>query len=259
MAAALFNHFADPSRARAISAGTQPGSRVHPEVLQAMGEVGIDLSQVKPQKLTDELASGAQLLVTMGCGEACPVVPGLKRDDWPLEDPKGKSVERVREIRNEVKQRVLELLSARGWLPVQIRKATPDDLPEVLQLLSEAALPIAGVADHFKNFHVALQEKQVLGAAGAEIYGEYALLRSVVVSATRRNLGVGDTLIGRVTTYLHSRGIRGIYLLTTTAGRYFLQRGYQLIERDHVPVTLQQSVEFTGACPDSAQTLYRDI
>ena len=66
--------------------------------------------------MTDELASSAQLLVTMGCGEACPYIPGLERDDWPLEDPKGKSVERVREIRNEVTERVRELLSARGWL-----------------------------------------------------------------------------------------------------------------------------------------------
>jgi arsenate reductase len=63
---------------------------VHPEVLAAMREVGIDLSGVVPQRLTDELASTASLLVTMGCGEACPVVPGLRPIDWPLEDPKGK-------------------------------------------------------------------------------------------------------------------------------------------------------------------------
>ena len=88
MAAALFNRYADTSQARAISAGTQPGDRVHPEVQQAMEELGVSLSEVKPQKLTDELASSAQLLVTMGCGEACPFIPGLERDDWPLEDPK---------------------------------------------------------------------------------------------------------------------------------------------------------------------------
>ena len=76
----------------------------------------MDLSGVRPQKLTDELATSAQLLVTMGCGEACPYVPGLERKDWPLEDPKGKSIEAVREIRNEVTRHVLDLLSARGWL-----------------------------------------------------------------------------------------------------------------------------------------------
>ncbi|WP_437625756.1 arsenate reductase ArsC [Sorangium sp. So ce1151] len=115
MAAAWFNALSDPSRARAISAGTAPGPRVHPEVLAAMAEEGIDLSAVKPQRLTDELASQAALLVTMGCGEACPAVPGLRREDWPLEDPKGKPVERVREIRDEVRALVEELVAREGW------------------------------------------------------------------------------------------------------------------------------------------------
>jgi arsenate reductase (thioredoxin) len=115
MAAAWFNALADATKARAVSAGTEPGARVHPEVLEAMREVGIDLADRKPQKLTDDLARGAQMLVTMGCGEQCPVVPGLKRDDWPLEDPKGKPIERVREIRDDVRRRVAELLRAEGW------------------------------------------------------------------------------------------------------------------------------------------------
>ncbi|WP_257456163.1 arsenate reductase/protein-tyrosine-phosphatase family protein [Archangium lipolyticum] len=115
MAAAFFNALANPASARAISAGTQPGERVHPEVRAAMAEVGIDLSGAKPQRLTDELARGASMLITMGCGEACPYVPGLVRDDWPLEDPKGKPVERVREIRDEVRSRVSALLAREGW------------------------------------------------------------------------------------------------------------------------------------------------
>jgi arsenate reductase len=116
MAAALFNHLADPAKARAISAGTDPAQRAHPEVVQAMLELGVDLSAVAPQKLTPELAATAFLLVTMGCGEACPVVPGVERDDWPLEDPKGKPIERVREIRADIAERVRGLLQARGWL-----------------------------------------------------------------------------------------------------------------------------------------------
>lgn len=115
MAAAYFNALSDPARARAISAGTEPGARVHPEVLEAMGEVGIDLGAARPQLLTDELASTASLLITMGCGEACPHVPGIERDDWPLPDPKGGPIERVREIRAEVRRRVEALLDARGW------------------------------------------------------------------------------------------------------------------------------------------------
>jgi arsenate reductase (thioredoxin) len=115
MAAAWFNALADSALARAISAGTEPGPRVHPEVLEAMAEVGIDLSGQTPRKLNDELARQAQLLITMGCGEQCPVVLGLERDDWPLEDPKGKPLARVREIRDEVRSLVTELLARRGW------------------------------------------------------------------------------------------------------------------------------------------------
>jgi arsenate reductase len=115
MAAAWFNALANKEKAQGISAGTEPGARVHPEVLTAMQEVGIDLEGASPRKLTDELAATAEILITMGCGEACPVVPGLRRLDWPLEDPKGKSVERVREIRDQVRGHVVELLATEGW------------------------------------------------------------------------------------------------------------------------------------------------
>lgn len=115
MAAAFFNGLADPSQARAISAGTHPGTRVHPEVADAMRERGFDLSTATPQKLTAELAAGAAWLITMGCGDECPVVPGARRDDWPLADPKGKPVAEVRAIRDEIEGRVKELIAAGGW------------------------------------------------------------------------------------------------------------------------------------------------
>ena len=105
MAAAFFNRLADPAKARAISAGTQPGLRVHPEVVEAMREVGMDLSGARPQ-----------LLVTMGCGDECPVMPGADRADWPLEDPKGQPIEKVRQIRDEIRRRVEKLVQSRGWL-----------------------------------------------------------------------------------------------------------------------------------------------
>lgn len=114
MATAFFNQLADPTKAVAVSAGTDPGLRVHPEVLTAMQEIGIDLSSAKPQKLTDELARDAQLLITMGCGDKCPYVPGLRRDDWPLRDPKGQPVDEVRAIRDEIKGRVKSLLDHEG-------------------------------------------------------------------------------------------------------------------------------------------------
>jgi protein-tyrosine-phosphatase len=110
MAAEFFNELADLEKATAISAGTEPGTRVHPEVLAVMQEIGIDLSHAKPQKLTEELAREAQLLITMGCGDKCPYVPGLKRNDWPLPDPKGRPMDEVRAVRDDIRSRVLRLL-----------------------------------------------------------------------------------------------------------------------------------------------------
>ncbi len=116
MSAALFNRYADLSKARAVSAGTQPAEHVHPVVVDAMREVGIDLSSAKPQKLTSELAQGADMLITMGCGEECPYVPGLRREDWPLPDPKGQGIETVRETRDEIRKRVIALLKRENLL-----------------------------------------------------------------------------------------------------------------------------------------------
>jgi arsenate reductase (thioredoxin) len=116
MSAAFFNQFADPKRAVAISAGTQPAEQVHPIVLEAMLEVGIDLRNAKPQKLTAELAEGADMLITMSCGDDCPYVPGLRRDDWPLPDPKGQGIDSVRQIREEIRERVLGLLARESMI-----------------------------------------------------------------------------------------------------------------------------------------------
>ena len=115
MAAAFFNALANPAKARARSAGTAPADRIHPEVAAVMREAGIDLAEVRPQKLTPELAADTQMLVTMGCGDECPVLPGVIRDDWPLDDPKGQPVEEVRRIRDDIRQRVNDLIAREGW------------------------------------------------------------------------------------------------------------------------------------------------
>lgn len=115
MAAGWFNALADPQKARAEAAGTEPGTRVHPEVVEAMKEAGIDLSKNVPQLLTPEVMGGAGLVVTMGCGEKCPFVPGVERDDWPFDDPKGQPLEGVRAIRDQIRARVEALLDVRGW------------------------------------------------------------------------------------------------------------------------------------------------
>jgi len=115
MAAAWFAALADPAKASAVSAGTEPGTRAHPEVVAVMREVGIDLTTARPQRLTAELAADAALLITMGCGDACPHVPGLEKLDWPLRDPKGRPLDEVRAIREEIRERVAGLVRERGW------------------------------------------------------------------------------------------------------------------------------------------------
>ena len=114
MAAAWFGRLAEAAKAVAISAGTSPGARVHREVLAAMAEEGFDLSAVTPRLLTEDLAATASLLVTMGCEETCPAVPGVRRLDWPLDDPKGRPLDEVRRIRDDVRARVAALVSAEG-------------------------------------------------------------------------------------------------------------------------------------------------
>ncbi len=101
--------------ARAISAGTHPADRVHPPVVEAMREAGIDVSAVVPRRLTPALAATATHLITMGCGDECPVVPGTVRDDWPLRDPAGASDESVRAIRDDIRRRVEALVAREGW------------------------------------------------------------------------------------------------------------------------------------------------
>ena len=115
MAAALFNAIADPAKARAISAGTEPSARVHPEVVVAMLEVGVDLASAVPQRLTEDLARQAQWLITMGCGDRCPLVPGARVEDWPLPDPKGRPFQEVRAIRDDLRARVTALVSGQHW------------------------------------------------------------------------------------------------------------------------------------------------
>jgi arsenate reductase (thioredoxin) len=116
MAAAFFNHLADPGLARALSAITQPGGPIHPALLEAMLEVGVDLPQAPPRRLTSPLATTADYLVTMGCGDDCPLFPGVKVHDWPVADPNELPCTRVREIRDDVRRRVEAMLASHCWM-----------------------------------------------------------------------------------------------------------------------------------------------
>jgi len=115
IAAALFNLLTDQNKALAISAGTQPAPHMHPEVVDAMGEIGIILSGVRPLLLTNDLAGQATLLITMGCGENCPVIPGQFREEWNVPDPKGQPPVKVREIRDLILRLVKNLIARKDW------------------------------------------------------------------------------------------------------------------------------------------------
>ena len=109
MSQALFER-ASGGRHHALSAGTTPATHVHPEVVAAMGELGIDLADRTPQRLTEDLATEADVVVTMGCGDECPFLPGKRYIDWDLTDPAGKPLDEVRAIRDDIGHRVQALL-----------------------------------------------------------------------------------------------------------------------------------------------------
>ena len=253
MAAALFNRLADPGQARAISAGTAPGGRVHPEVVEVMREKGVDLSAARPQRLTDELAHRAQWLITMGCGDQCPAVPGARRDDWPLADPHGRDAAEIRAIRDDIEQRVAALIAREGWagdlIPVTAR---PEDAAGILSLLEDAHLPTDGLTDHLATALVARRHGRIVGSAALEVYADGALLRSVAVESSLRGTGLGQRLTDAAIARAVELAMPAVYLLTTTAERFFPKFGFTTITRDEVPASVRQSVEFTTACPASA-------
>jgi arsenate reductase (thioredoxin) len=113
MAAGLLSKLAGDS-VSVRTAGSQPGSEVNPAAVEAMAEVGIDLSQEFPKKLTDEFVRAADVVITMGCGDACPIFPGKKYEDWALDDPAGQDLETVRRIRNEIQAKVEVLIRDLG-------------------------------------------------------------------------------------------------------------------------------------------------
>jgi N-acetylglutamate synthase-like GNAT family acetyltransferase len=140
-----------------------------------------------------------------------------------------------------------------------IRIAEERDLAAVEALLGAAGLPTLGVAEHFGTFFVADDGGKVVGAAGLELYGTYALLRSVVVGAETRRAGLGSTLTRRALDEAIARGARVVYLLTTTAEAFFPRFGFVRVPREAVPEALAASHELRGACPASAVVMVRQL
>jgi amino-acid N-acetyltransferase len=150
-------------------------------------------------------------------------------------------------------------LETRNCDCLDLRSARPSDLPEVLALLRSAQLPAAGVAEAFSHFVVAEHQGKLVGAAGLEVYGASALLRSVVVEDSWRGSGVGRRLIDHALGEAKQRGIEDVFLLTTTAEHYFPRFGFACVSRDSVTDEVMASVEFQGACPSSAVVMRKTL
>jgi amino-acid N-acetyltransferase len=137
--------------------------------------------------------------------------------------------------------------------------ARTDDLPAILKLLEQSGLPCDGLAEHFGLALVAREGDRVVGSAAVERYGDAGLLRSVAVDPAHRGQGLGARLVGAALEHARQHGLQSVYLLTTTAPDYFPRFGFRPIARDDVAPAVQESVEFTSACPASALVMRADL
>ena len=141
---------------------------------------------------------------------------------------------------------------------VELRPARATDLRAIEQLLTSSELPLAGVAQTLPGFIVAEADGAIVGTAALEVCGDNALLRSVAVAAHWRSHGLGRALVSRVIADAEARGLRALYLLTTTAEHYFPSFGFHNVTRDIVPEAVRSTEEFQGACPETAVVMCRD-
>jgi amino-acid N-acetyltransferase len=137
-------------------------------------------------------------------------------------------------------------------IDIKIGNPTPHDYDQVTALLEAHHLPLAGLSDHRDNLVVASEGESVIGSACLEVYGQAALLRSVAVDPSRQRTGMGRRIIARTIDHARNIGINELYLLTETAADYFPRFGFEPISRSDVSPSVQQSIEFTEACPASA-------
>ena len=140
-----------------------------------------------------------------------------------------------------------------------IRTAVVEDLASIERLLSESALPREGLPPHLPNFLVAELNEAVIGAIGLEVYERKGLVRSLVVASRHQREGIGARLLATITDHARRRGVRDLYLLTTTAQEYFARKGFSVLERAAVQGAILTSSEFQGACPSTAICMIKGL
>lgn len=144
-------------------------------------------------------------------------------------------------------------------MELSLRYAKETDWPAVRPLLEANGLPTSGAESHIVTFIVATSEAVIVGVAGAEVYGDVALVRSVAVAPDHHGRGIGETLIWRLLQQLKESGIRQAFLLTTTATGYFARFGFKQLRREKAPLALYASTEFRGACPEGAAFMAKNL
>lgn len=243
------------------SAGSQP-SRVNPNAIIAMREVGIDITSHR-SKSTDEIdPASVDTVITLCAEEVCPLWPGtFERLHWGLQDPattdpsvsNEEVLARFRATRDELRRRLIAFAAERPPGGIRLAAATPDDLPAIEALIGGSGLPTAVVRDGFPAAYVvARRGATVVGVAALEPHGDVGLLRSLAVAASEQMHGTGIALVADRLVVARAAKLSRIYLLTTTAAPFFRRFGFVDVARETVPSALQASPELATLCSATA-------
>jgi protein-tyrosine-phosphatase/N-acetylglutamate synthase-like GNAT family acetyltransferase len=252
-------------RAAAVqSAGSQP-TRVSPWAIEVMREVGIDIAGHVSKSVSDVDPATVDLVITL-CAEAvCPAFLGqARRRHWPIPDPASTDASLGREdmlarfrrardtIRGKLQALQRELQETPAGPHALLRPARAEDLAAAEALLGRCALPLAGLTDQFPAGYVVAGRAGIVALAGLEVHGGHGLLRSVAVDPAARDQGLGRALVTDRLAHARALGLASVFLLTTTAPRFFAGLGFSPCERDRAPAELRATPEFAGVCPSSA-------
>lgn len=244
------------------SAGSEP-STVNPYAIEVMKEVGVDLSSHHSKSVRSIDPAGVGTVITLCAEEVCPVFLGkARRLHWPVPDPASRGtsldaaiprdqmLDRFRAARDAIRAK-LEAFAAS--LDAAVEPARASDYAQVVDLVAKAGLPTEGLADQFPDGYAVIRlGGRVAASAGCEVHGSAALLRSVAVAAEQRGCGLGHKLVADRVAAAQARGLRSMYLLTTTAADFFARLGFGEVSRDQAPEPIARSSEFASTCPVSA-------
>lgn len=246
---------------RVQSAGSAP-SRVNPNAVAVMKEVGVDLATHASKSVQSIDPSTVEIAITLCAEEVCPVWPGKReREHWPTPDPAtddpsvtpARMLERFRAARAAIRARLWDFAARNVPDDTALGPATEADRDAIEALVRASGLPSEVVPDQFPAAYVvARRGGAVVGVAAIERHGAAGLLRTVAVAKTERGRGLGLALIGERLAHARATAVERVYLLTTTAAPLFARFGFAATDRAHVPAALRDSKELASLCPASA-------